>query len=96
MPKTKTLRLALFKSEYNSVSAQKEHGWADEDDEYVRISEFTKVEFTILGKKEVTLGAIKQIDKQIRNTQAKAEKQITELTQRRNELLALEVLKDES
>lgn len=92
MPKTKVLRLALFKSEYNAVNAYKENGWADKDDGYVRISEFMAAEFAMLEDKEITLGLISQIDKQIIDTQASAEQQITRLKRRRNELLALESL----
>lgn len=82
--------IALFQSEYGGICPHDaEKGYAAEKDTYVRVSEIVEVEFPPADRTEVITGMVKQLDEKINSVRANAEREVTELTRKRNDLLAL-------
>ena len=85
----KAVKIALYESVYGTVQPNKVEKWIEEDKDYVRVSHSVKVKFEMLSEADVVNDKVASIDKQITDIQASTENQITKLTRRRNELLAL-------
>lgn len=83
-----TERLAAFKAKYGTIAITS--NWADNNTGYVRISEYVDVEFPPLPKEDVLKNQIACIDKQIDAIKAESIKEINDLQQKKQELLALE------
>lgn len=87
------IKLALFKTNYNSVTAIStgEDGtcWADEDSDYVRMTESEEIEFTELDRNKVVDAELKKIDAQEKKMRAAFSAAINELEDRRASLLSL-------
>jgi len=78
--------LAVFRSEYGCERALP-LSWGTDD---VQISEPVEIEFNPLDENAIILNEIVAIEKKIVETRDKATKEIEELSQKRQELLALE------
>jgi len=78
--------LAVFRSEYGCERALP-MSWGTND---IQISESVEVEFKPLPDETVISNQIVAIEKKIVETREKATKEIEELSQKRQELLALE------
>ena len=87
------IKLALFKTNYNSVSAisTDEDGtcWADEDSDYVRMTESAEVEFQELDRSKVVDAELKKINEQENKIRAAFSAAISELEDRRASILSL-------
>lgn len=87
------IKLALFKTTYDSVTAiaTGEDGmcWADEDSDYVRLTESADVEFTEFDRSKVVGAELKKIDAQEKKIRAAFSAAINELEDRRASLLSL-------
>lgn len=87
------IKLALFKTNYNSITAlvTEKDGkcWADEDSDYVRISESDEFEFKELDRNQVVDAELKKIDAQEKKIKAAFSAAIDELEDRRASLLSL-------
>lgn len=87
------IKLALFKTNYESVMpiSTGEDGmcWADDDSDYVRLTESADVEFTELDRSKVVDAELKKIDAQEKKIRASFSAAINELEDRRARLLSL-------
>lgn len=87
------IKLGLFKTAHNSISAiaveKNGKSWADEDGDYVRLTESKDVEFKELDRRQVVDAELVKIDAQEKKIRAAFFAAINELEDRRSSLLSL-------
>ena len=87
------MKLALFKSNYGTTMAfdadEAGYSWADDSNDYVRISGCVDVEFPMLDSQEVVKNQIAVIDTKIDQLNLRCHEAVKELKRQKQELLAL-------
>jgi len=86
------MKIAQFKSlehDYICIDSEK----FEIIDGYIRLTEYTDVEFIPLKDESIITKQVDFIDNKIKQAQAVSEAKINELTQQRNELLAIPHIK---
>lgn len=87
------IKLALYKSSYDSITAisvgENGKSWADEDSDYVRLTESQDIEFKELDRSQVVDAEMTKIDAQEKKIRAAFSAAINELEDRRASLLSL-------
>jgi len=86
------MKIAQFKSlenDYICIDSEK----FDNIDGFIRLTEYTDVEFITLKDESIINKQVAYIDNKIKQVQAVSEAKINELTQQRNELLAIPHIK---
>ena len=81
-------RLAAFITNYGTTIVSVD--WAENDQNYTRISDYVEVEFPPLENEEVLKNQIATIDRKIETVKQESIDLINQLQQKKQELLALE------